>query len=222
MTGPVGNEAVGVPDLVRLLPPNALFVTGRDPAILRAVLCVFAGGLLASELLLADIVAPVPEELTEVVADIEGFDTTSGEAFCVDGVLVDTADRPDEPSAADTLPVVPPCLVDAEVSEIKRPLFMVLLANLSTSIPASIASTMSSSAVTIEAGNTRNSATTDDATWLALSVKTFATHISPEAHVPMSTFVRMEIGLGKPVRAGINSTTSLVPPPQHHIYECVC
>ena len=88
---------------------------------------------------------------------------------------------------------------------------MVLLANLSTSIPASIASTMSSSAVTIEAGNTRNSATTDDATWLALSVKASATHISPEAHVPMSTFVRMKIGLGKPVRAGINSTTSSVP-----------
>ncbi len=78
-------------------------------------------------------------------------------------------------------------------------------------MPVFVALELSSSAVAIEVGNKLNSATMDDAIWLALSVKNSSMQISPGPQVTMSTLVKVEIGLGGPVLAGINSTTLFVP-----------
>ena len=74
-----------------------------------------------------------------------------------------------------------------------------------------IAPDLFSNVVAIEVGNTRNFATTDDAIWLALSVKNSSMKSSPGAELTMSTFVKVETGVGGPVLAGINSTTLFVP-----------
>ena len=78
-------------------------------------------------------------------------------------------------------------------------------------MPAPIAPETSSSAVTTEAGNRLNSATADDMTRLALSVQTSSMQISPELQDTMSTSVKVDIGLGRPVIAGLNARIELVP-----------
>ena len=136
----------------------------NDPGTSRAVFYVLAGELLLSEILLTDVGAPVPGGLTDVVAENPGFDSTVGEAFWVGDVPIDTAGRADKPSEADTLTVVPPCLVGTEVGQSERPPLMVLLTVLPISTPASTSQIMFFNVVTIEAGIRRNSVITEDAT----------------------------------------------------------
>ncbi len=65
---------------------------------------------------------------TEIVADTDELDITSGTALCIDDVPVDKVDGPDEASEADTLSLVPPRLVDPEVGKTKTLLVMAVLA----------------------------------------------------------------------------------------------
>lgn len=88
---------------------------------------------------------------------------------------------------------------------------MAVLAFRPPSVPVCVALELFSSAVAIEVGNTLNSATMDDAIWLALSVKNSSMQIFPGAQLTISTFVKVEIGLSTPVLAGINSTMLFVP-----------
>lgn len=168
-------------------------------------------GLMPMLLFVIDDINPVPVDSTEIVADTEGANVTSGAALWIDGLPLEKVDGLDEPCEADTLPSVPPRLADPGAGKTRTLLVMAVLAFRPPSVLVSVAQELISSAEAIEVGNTLNSATMDDATWLALSVKNSSIHISHEAQVTMSTLVKVEIGLGGPVLAGINSTMLFVP-----------